>query len=114
LREGLTITSFEHLSQAIEISPTRLAEVTSIAQRTLARRKRGGRLHLVESERVFRLGALFDKAMAVLGNETQARRWFKTPQKALGGKSPLEYSDTEIGSREVEDLLGRLEHGVFS
>jgi putative toxin-antitoxin system antitoxin component (TIGR02293 family) len=40
--------------------------------------------------------------------------WLKSPQKALGGKTPLEYSDTEPGAREVEDLLGRLEHGVFS
>jgi uncharacterized protein (DUF2384 family) len=26
----------------------------------------------------------------------------------------LDYADTEIGAREVDALLGRLEHGVFS
>jgi uncharacterized protein (DUF2384 family) len=39
---------------------------------------------------------------------------FEKIQKGLGGKTPLEYADTEPGAREVEDLLGRLEHGVFS
>ena len=114
LKDGLTIDSFVRLSNAMEISSTQLADVTSIALRTLARRKKKGRLHLAESERVFRVATLFDKAVEVLGDAIHARHWFKTPLKALGGKSPLEYSDTEIGAREVEDLLGRLEHGVFS
>ena len=32
----------------------------------------------------------------------------------LGDVSPLEYAKTEVGAREVENLLGRIEHGVFS
>ena len=35
-------------------------------------------------------------------------------QKALGEKVPLELLVTELGAREVEALIGRLEHGVFS
>jgi putative toxin-antitoxin system antitoxin component (TIGR02293 family) len=114
IRAGLTMDSFERFSKAIEIAPVHLADIASIARRTLARRKQEGRLQLAESERVFRLATLFDKAVEVLGDKDRARRWFKMPLKALAGKSPIEYSDTEIGAREVEDLLGRLEHGVFS
>lgn len=114
LRAGLSMDSFEHFSEAIEIAPVHLAEITSIARRTLARRKQEGRLQLAESERVFRLATLFDKAVEVFGDTERARHWFKTPLKALAGRSPIEYSDTEIGAREVEDLLGRIEHGVFS
>jgi hypothetical protein len=40
--------------------------------------------------------------------------WFTSPKIPLDGKTPLECADTEIGAKEVEDLLGRLEHGVFS
>ena len=114
LKSGLTIRSFERLSAAMEIPTAQLAEITGIAVRTLARRKKEGKLRLAESERVFRLATVFDKAIDVLGDASHARRWFKTPLKALAGKSPLKYSDTEIGAREVEDLLGRLEYGVFS
>jgi len=42
------------------------------------------------------------------------RQWLKMPAKALGGKTPLEYADTEPGTQEVEDLLVRIEYGVFS
>jgi uncharacterized protein (DUF2384 family) len=37
-----------------------------------------------------------------------------TAKKALENQTPLEYSRTELGAREVENLIGRLEHGVFA
>lgn len=114
IKEGLNISAFERLTRSLDIPAARLAEVTGIAARTLDRRKKEGRLLPAESERVLRLAMLFDKAVTVLGDIDHARRWFKTPVQALGGGTPLEYADTEIGAREVEDLLGRLEHGVFS
>jgi uncharacterized protein (DUF2384 family) len=50
----------------------------------------------------------------VLGGLDRARQWFRTPLRALSGKTPLEYCDMEIGLREVALVLGRIEHGVFS
>jgi putative toxin-antitoxin system antitoxin component (TIGR02293 family) len=114
LENGLTMDAFEHFSKAIDIPLVHLATIANIARRTLTRRKQEGRLQLAESERLFRFANLFDKAVEVFGDEDRARRWLKTPLKALAGTSPIEYAGTEIGAREVEDLLGRLEHGVFS
>ena len=114
LKRGLSVSSFETLQVAMAISAAELAACTNIAVRTLSRRKQEGRLHKDESERLYRIGALFDRATEVLGSRESARHWFKTPKRALAGASPLEYADTEPGAREVESLLGRLEHGVFS
>jgi putative toxin-antitoxin system antitoxin component (TIGR02293 family) len=114
LKDGLTMAAFEHLCRALELSLAELAAVAGIAERTLARRKKEGRLRFDESERVYRIAALFDQAVEALGDAAHARAWFKTPLKALGGKAPLAYADTGVGAREVEDLLGRLEHGVFA
>ena len=61
-----------------------------------------------------RISNLYDRAIEVLGDQERAEAWLKAPQKALGMKTPLQYADTEIGAREVENLLGRLEYGVFS
>jgi putative toxin-antitoxin system antitoxin component (TIGR02293 family) len=91
-----------------------LARAARISLRTLHRRKQGGRLLPEESERVFRIACVFDKAVDVLGGLDAARKWFKTPLRALAGKTPLEYCDMEIGLREVELVLGRIERGVFS
>ena len=43
-----------------------------------------------------------------------ARRWLLTPQRALVGAIPLEIAKTEVGAREGEQIIGRLEQGVFT
>ena len=60
------------------------------------------------------IAVLYDRAIEVLGDQERAEAWLKKPNKALGMKTPLQYAETEPGAREVENLLGRLEHGVFS
>lgn len=114
LKQGLPMSAFDTLQSAMDVPAKTLANVANIASRTLSRRRKEGRLQTDESERLFRIAALYDRAVEVLGNSERARAWFKGPKKALGGKTPLQYSDTEPGAREVENLLGRLEHGVFS
>lgn len=114
LKEGLPVATFDALKNAMGLSEQALASVTKIVVRTLTRRKKEGRLHTDESERLLRIGMLFDRAVEVLGGQKVARQWFATPLTALGQVSPLDYADTEPGAREVEDLLGRIEYGVFS
>jgi putative toxin-antitoxin system antitoxin component (TIGR02293 family) len=114
LKKGLPASSFEMLHKGMDISSVDLARVTNIAIRTLQRRRKQGHFQTDESERLLRLGILFDRAIEVLGSADAAKGWMKTPNKSLAGQAPLEYSDTEPGAREVEDLLGRIEHGVFS
>jgi putative toxin-antitoxin system antitoxin component (TIGR02293 family) len=114
IKKGLPISAFEKIQKELDISADTLASTVNIATRTLARRKKEGRFHSDESERVLRIASLFDRALQVLHSQSRVQLWFKSPQKGLGGKTPLEYADTEPGAREVEDLLGRLEYGVFS
>jgi putative toxin-antitoxin system antitoxin component (TIGR02293 family) len=57
---------------------------------------------------------LMETAARVLGNADRAKQWLSKPNRALGGKTPLDHTTTTAGIREVEDLLGQLENGVFS
>ena len=59
-----------------------------------------------------RVAKLTERAHEVFGDLESAREWLKSPQFALGGEIPLEYADTEPGAQVVEDVLGRLEHGI--
>lgn len=114
IKKGLPISVFVKIQKELDVSADTLASTVNIASRTLARRKKEGRFQPDESERVLRIASLFDRALQVLHKQNRVQLWFKSPQKGLSGKTPLEYADTEPGAREVEDLLGRLEHGVFS
>lgn len=65
-------------------------------------------------DRVVRYARLMGLATQVLESPENARLWLSMPKKGLGGAIPLEYAETEFGAREVEDLLGRIEYGVYS
>ncbi len=66
-----------------------------------------------EAFRILHVASAFQKSIEVLGSLDKARRWFTSPKKALGGKTPLEFCATDIGAEEVCNLLGRIEHGIF-
>ncbi|MFT7405691.1 antitoxin Xre/MbcA/ParS toxin-binding domain-containing protein [Zhongshania sp.] len=48
------------------------------------------------------------------GNESAAINWLNEPKEVLGGESPIIHAATARGAREVQDLIGRIRHGVFS
>lgn len=106
------LTTFE---SATGLELQKVAGLIGIPSRTLARRRAGGKLSSEESERLLRISRLFEKAVELFeGDRAGAMNWMSTPRAALDSHTPLEYSRTEVGAREVEDLIGRLEHGVFS
>jgi putative toxin-antitoxin system antitoxin component (TIGR02293 family) len=114
VKAGLDVRVFIDLARRLGVSEARLAEVAGIAPTTLTRRKRAGALTPDEGEHVLRLAALLDRAVQVFEDEADAADWLRAPNLALGGDTPLALADTELGAREVDDLLGRLEHGVYS
>jgi len=112
LRAGLPMTVFDNVRERLNISAADMASILSIPTRTLTRRRSSGRLDHLESERLHRVVRILDKATDVLGD--QAKAWMLAPATALGGHTPLEYTGSEFGAAEVFNLLGRLEHGVYS
>lgn len=113
LKGGLPASAFERLQLEMGVSAKALAATTSISVRTLTRRKREGRLRTDESERLYRIAALFDRAVEVLGDKNKARNWLTSPKRAFSERTPLEQADTEPGATQVAYLLGQIEHGVF-
>lgn len=114
VRAGLPASAFERFSAVTGLSREVLAKATGTSTRTLERRKaRGARLDTAISERLVRLARLYAKASEVIGDNQLARQWMQTPRSAFSGQTPFEMAQTELGAREVEDLLLRVEHGVF-
>lgn len=114
LKEGLPVGELDDLRAALDLPMDRLAPLLGISKATLHRRKAAGRLGAAESDRVARVARLLGLAAAVMESLEAGRRWLAAPQIGLGRRIPLEYAETEVGAREVENLLGRIEHGVYS
>ena len=115
LDEGLSYAAFDRLKRRLKVSPQELADAALITQRTLARRKKAGRMQPDESDRLVRLARVFSRAIEMyVGNVDAAKDWLIRSNRVLGGASPFEMAKTEVGAREVENLITRIEHGVFS
>jgi putative toxin-antitoxin system antitoxin component (TIGR02293 family) len=115
LQKGFPFEALNRFHKQSGIPVGTLADLIQLPQRTLMRRKASGRLRPDESERLLRISNLFEQTLELFEGDTQrARRWLATPNKELDSASPLDFARTEIGAREVEDLIGRLEHGVFT
>jgi putative toxin-antitoxin system antitoxin component (TIGR02293 family) len=114
LKAGLPMQELDELRRGLDLPMDKLAPRLGISKATLHRRKTAGKLDSAESDRVVRFARLLGKAVRVMESVEHGRRWLNSPQVGLGGATPLEYAETEVGAREVEDLLGRIEHGVYS
>jgi putative toxin-antitoxin system antitoxin component (TIGR02293 family) len=115
LERGFSFKTLHVLESRSGLTLSRLASVIGIPERTLARRKASGKLTPEESGRLLRISAVFEDAVDLFEGDVRAAvNWLTTPRKALGDRPPLSYARTEPGAREVENLIGRLEHGIFS
>lgn len=115
LQAGLPFGELEDLQAGLAIPSERLAPMLGISKATFHRRKgRNGTLPPAVSERVLRYARLLGQALRVFNGPAAANLWLNSPQAGLGGALPLDYARTELGAREVENLLGRIEYGVYS
>ncbi len=113
VREGLPFDEFHALQEMLGITEERLGALLGMSRATLHRRKKSGGLDRTESDRLVRYARVLTKAAELFESTGSAARWLNQPALAFGRETPLDYADTEIGAREVEALISRLEHGVF-
>jgi putative toxin-antitoxin system antitoxin component (TIGR02293 family) len=115
VRSGIQYTALNELEKGLNCSAIEVATLLSIPRTTLARRKTKGKLNTEESDRAVRYARLKDAALELFGGDNEAAvDWLRTPKDILCDETPLVHAKTEIGARDVEDLIGRLQHGVFS
>jgi len=114
IRDGFPPAVVEELMQASGLTLKELAEALDLSARSLQRRRRSGRLARFESDRLYRLARIVALAQQSLGNRQNAARWLKRSNRALGGVAPISTVDTELGARQVENVLGRIAYGGIS
>ena len=113
-RQGLSYAAVEAVAARYDIPTATLVRVLHIPPRTLARRTKERQLRPDESDRLLRLARIAALAEETLGTREKATSWLHGSIRALGGVSPLEVLDTDVGARQVEQILGRISYGVYS
>lgn len=115
VEKGFAWKTLERFGKNAALRVEQVGEMIAIPARTLARRKAEGRLSAEESDRLLRAARVYSRALELFeGDASAATEWMTTLNTALGGNAPISYARTELGAEEVENIIGRIEHGVFS
>lgn len=112
IRDGLPYSALESVRERLHLSLPETAAILHTPLRTLARRRRERRLQAAESDRLYRLARVAAQAVMTFGNEEKAAAWLRRENRSLNNHAPLQLLDTEVGARQVEDVLGRIQYGV--
>jgi len=111
---GLPAEVVRRLAESTGTTLKELQEITLIDRSTFSRRiRQRARLKADESDRIARVARVAALAMQALGRD-EGLRWLREPNVALGKRIPLAMLGTDGGARQVEQIVGRIEHGVFS
>jgi putative toxin-antitoxin system antitoxin component (TIGR02293 family) len=115
VQQGLPPATFGRLMAYLSLSPESGIKIAGVSERTIVRkRQKQQRLDPVVSDRLSRVARIAAQAEDVFEQRATAEAWLKRPNRALGGAIPLDLLDTDVGTLQVSDLLGRIEYGVFS
>ncbi|HLE18728.1 MAG TPA: antitoxin Xre/MbcA/ParS toxin-binding domain-containing protein [Syntrophales bacterium] len=114
IREGIPYPAFKHFQEKFAPMGFELDTFMGLESALKENNHEGFRLPSIASDRLYRLARLFIIATKVLEDEKSGAEWLKKPQWGLGGRIPAEVAFTEIGAKEVENLLGRIEHSVLA
>ncbi|MEQ9152833.1 MAG: DUF2384 domain-containing protein [Parvibaculum sp.] len=111
VQAGLPAAVLDHLRHA-GFSGPEIEDLVAPA-RTLARRRKDGRLSIEESAATERVARVLVMAARVLGSRDAALGWLRRPLKTrLAGSAPLQYLHSDIGARVVEEILVQAEYGL--
>ena len=115
VEQGFAWKTLQRFVRNSGLTVEQVSEMANIPKRTMARRKIAGRLASDESDRLLRAARIYSRALELYDGDAEAAAFFITHKNpALGGVTPLQFARTELGAIEVDHLIGRIEHGIFS
>ena len=86
-----------------------------VPRRTLAHRiAKHQPLSQDESDKAVRVARITAMAEQGFGEPARAWRWLRKPKSRFEGKTPVDMLATEAGARLVEEIIVRIDYGMFA
>ncbi len=112
-RLGIQAKYIGSIQEYTSLTDKELSAILPISQRQLVRYDKNHNLNKEITSHLILLIELFQKGFKLFGKE-KFKTWIRVPNKVLSQKTPIEIMDTSIGIGMITDVIGRIEHGVYS
>jgi putative toxin-antitoxin system antitoxin component (TIGR02293 family) len=113
-QDGLTKSDFLYFVSLTGMNLTQFSALLPVSKRTIEKVKDQELLNPLVSDRVLQIATLYQMGKMVFGDTASFQQWLDTPLLALGNQKPIDILDNDTGLSIVRDLVGRIQHGVYS
>jgi len=113
-QKGISKVSFENFKSRAGLDYNQMALLLSVARNTLINKKGEELFDVTISEKLISLAEVYTHGFDVFGSEPTFIEWLNAPNRALGMVTPFSMLQTQYGRQEVQNVLGRIEWGVYS
>ena len=114
VKDGISKDSLEILKKKAGLDYDKLAKALSVTRATLINKKNQEKFNASLSERILSLADIYSYGYEVFEEEERFNRWMFNHNQALGGITPFQLIDNQFGREEIKNLIGRIDHGVYS
>jgi len=114
VRSGISKSVLVEIKNHINMDYDNLSTILGTTKTTIHNKKNDDTFSPAVSEKIVALADLYEFGYTVFEDKLNFEKWIQTPNKALGSRKPLELLDTIFGIEEVTNIIGRIEHGVYS
>ncbi|WP_460672735.1 type II RES/Xre toxin-antitoxin system antitoxin [Larkinella ripae] len=112
-RQGMLRAEADRVAGMAALTDIEMARILNMSVRNLHRLKPDDKLARDASERLLLLTNLLQHGLNVFDNDAATLSdWLRSPIRELNSQSPLHLLDTTTGFGLVDDVLGRIEHGI--
>ena len=108
---GIPLRAVKNIQSYLSASDVRMAELINVSSKTFRTRKV---FKDDEGDHAYTTARIIVAAEEAIGDKNSALEWLNSKQPALGDHVPIELILNSAGAQAVEDLLGRIEYGVYS
>jgi len=114
-RAGISKASAESVISFTGMSKKSFVEdILNLSIKTLERKQADDKLDIRTSSLVIEVARVLEHTYQVFDDKEKVQRWLSKPNKALHGETPLSLFSTPTGIGMIEDVLTRIEEGVYS
>jgi len=113
--KGVNANVIKNFRNYFNLSLNATAHMLNISEPSIYRwTKANKNLERNLSVKLFEISELFLVGSEVFGSKENFFKWLNLPNTVLGGMQPIELIQIPEGVSKIRDILGRIEHGVYS
>jgi putative toxin-antitoxin system antitoxin component (TIGR02293 family) len=110
----LRYNTIEETAERFQLDSNLRQQIFGISPRNQARlRKDNAILNPLVVDRFNRFNRITQQAINLFEDTDRALKWLQTPKNSLAGITPLAAISTDEGAKQVEEILYRVEYGIY-